>query len=55
MHSLTKERLEVVRDLDHFAATEARESEPSESVSQSCEPYIALFSAHSSHTSWWTC
>ena len=24
MHSLTAERLEVVRDLDHFAATEAR-------------------------------
>jgi len=24
MHSLTPERLEVVRDLDHFAATEAR-------------------------------
>ena len=24
MHSLTAERLEVVRDLDHFAATEVR-------------------------------
>jgi hypothetical protein len=24
MHSLTPERLEVIRDLDHFAATEAR-------------------------------
>ena len=24
MHSLTAERMEVVRDLDHFAATEVR-------------------------------
>jgi len=65
-HSLTPARLEVVRDLDHFAATEARARAASRGAES--EPLVAgrragrrarcdapSPAAFPTHRSWWTC